>query len=183
MHCSPICPPEEWPPLVCPMGHDGWPHPFVGGATHQLNPLKPHLQRISKITVCSRKPGKVEMHPAGGLCGLCLRCAHLIRLESLPWSVKDTKGKSFTRYLACSSCASFLWVKPEEKAQQESPRMMLRAPPLPRAQRFAQRFSPPTLRCSPNHVADTKLPRPGSMQLRLKRQQFQQFRTWLSRFH
>ena len=56
VHCSPICPPEEWPPLVCPMGHDGWPHPFVGGATHQLNPLKPHLQRISKITVCSRKP-------------------------------------------------------------------------------------------------------------------------------
>ena len=43
-------------PLVCPMGHDGWPHPFVGGTTHQLNPLKPHLQRISKITVCSRKP-------------------------------------------------------------------------------------------------------------------------------
>ena len=38
------------------MGHDGWPHPFVGGATHQLNPLKPHLQRISEITVCSRKP-------------------------------------------------------------------------------------------------------------------------------
>ena len=52
-HCSPICPPEE---CVCPMGHDGWPHPFVGGAAHQLNPLKPHSQRISKIIVCSRKP-------------------------------------------------------------------------------------------------------------------------------
>ena len=38
------------------MGHDGWPQPFVGGATHQLNPLKPHVQSISKITVCSRKP-------------------------------------------------------------------------------------------------------------------------------
>ena len=42
-------PPEEGPPVACPMGHDGWPHPFVGGATHQLNPLKPHVQRISKI--------------------------------------------------------------------------------------------------------------------------------------
>ena len=31
-------PPKKAPPLVCPMGHDGWPHPFVGGATHQLNP-------------------------------------------------------------------------------------------------------------------------------------------------
>ena len=28
----------------------------MGVATHQLNPLKPHLQRISKITLCSRKP-------------------------------------------------------------------------------------------------------------------------------
>ena len=40
------------PPPVCPMGHDGW---RMGGATHQLNPLKTHLQRISKIAVCSRK--------------------------------------------------------------------------------------------------------------------------------
>ena len=36
-----FAPLKNGPPLVCPMGHDGWPHPFVGGATHQLNPLKP----------------------------------------------------------------------------------------------------------------------------------------------
>ena len=31
------------------MGHDGWPHPFVGGATHQLNPLKPIYRESQKL--------------------------------------------------------------------------------------------------------------------------------------
>ena len=48
-------PPEEWPPLFAPWLTTGGPTHLWGGATDQVNPLKPHLQRISKITVCSRK--------------------------------------------------------------------------------------------------------------------------------
>ena len=57
VHCSPMCAPEEMAPLICPMGHDGCPppHKLVGPpikSTHK----NLHFQRISKITVCSRKP-------------------------------------------------------------------------------------------------------------------------------
>ena len=31
------------------MGHDGWPHPFVHEATHQVNPLKPIYRESPKL--------------------------------------------------------------------------------------------------------------------------------------
>ena len=37
--------------------------PIAGGATHQVNPLKPHLLINYKITVCSRRPATQDNGP------------------------------------------------------------------------------------------------------------------------
>ena len=52
----PFPPPEEGPP--CLSHGSQWVAPFICG----WGPLKPHLQRISKITVCSRKPATQSSH-------------------------------------------------------------------------------------------------------------------------
>ena len=40
---------------------DGWPHPFVGGATHRLNRLKPFTEKLNQLlSVAENRRHKVN---------------------------------------------------------------------------------------------------------------------------
>ena len=98
-----VAPLKNGPPLFVPWVTMGGPtHSWV--ATHQLNPLKPHLQRISKITVCSRKLAKRKKSDRTPFADLLLRQPERKKqgLEGQGAVVSD----SVCRFLAPSSSAN-----------------------------------------------------------------------------